>query len=225
VLLIGSYFAGKNVRFDMLCDGDDALVFVDLEDISVMDGFADYCQALGFKMEISEPKINVCEIEFCQSRPIEIVPGKHVMVRNPKRAISRAGMSHTSMASIPEALQTLWAIGACELALHVGVPVMQEFALWALRNGVKPSAKKFDQMRYRLSHQYWDLPKAHDPLPVTPSARAAFAEAWGVSPAEQLLCEKHFREHNFQLEKKVMAPEPVDTGAGLVYVAGFKVYT
>lgn len=225
VVMIGSYFAQfPGLKWDMLCDGDDALIFIEKRDEHLLDGFVAHCESLGFKMAVEAAVYELSDIEFCQGHPMEVVPGKYVMVRKPARAISRACMSHHSMNTIPEALQTLWAIGSCELAMHAGVPVMQEFALWCLRNGVKPSGRKLKQLRYKLSHQYWDLPKAHKPMPIHPHARVSFTEAFGISPGEQLLVEKAFREHNFVMESKAMAPEPEDAGAGPVFVQPHWIY-
>lgn len=224
VTMVGSYFAQFDVRWDMLCDGDDVLIFVEKRDLHILDGFVAHCASLGFEMAMEKPAYELSDIEFCQSHPLETVPGKHVMVRKPARAISRAAMSHHSMNTVPEALQTLWAIGSCELAMHAGVPIMQEFALWCLRNGIKPSGRKLQQLRYKLSHQYWVLPKAHKPMPIHPYARASFALAFGVSPGEQLLVEKAFREHSFQLSGKCLAPEPDDAGAGPVFVQPHWIY-
>lgn len=224
VVMITMYFEKLNILWDMICDGDDALIFVERENLHHLDGFVDYCREVGFKMACEQPVTRLSDIEFCQCHPIEVIPGKYVMVRKPVRALSRAGMSNTSFATITEAAQTLWAIGACELALGTGVPVMQEFALWCLRNGVKPRERKLNLMKYRLSYQYWHLPKSNSPRKVTPSARASFAEAFGISPGEQVTLEKAFRNHNFILTGRVVTEEPYDAGAGPVYVDSHSVY-
>jgi hypothetical protein len=224
VFLAFSFFEGKNLHWDFLCDGDDALIFCEADDLGWQEDFARHCASLGFKMAIEEPVMELDQVEFCQAHPVEVTHDKWVMVRNPVRAIYRSAMSNTSMATVPEALQTLWAIGSCELALHAGVPIMQEFALYCLRNGVKPSNQKLDLMRYKLTYQYWELPKNNKPYPVTAFARASFASAFGISVAEQLLIEKSFATTNFKLHGKVLAPEPVDLGAGEVYVNSDAVY-
>lgn len=101
---------------------------------------------------------------------------------------------------------------------------MQEFALYCIRNGIKPTNRKLDLMRYRLTYQYWELPKNNKPRPITPFARASFASAFGISIGDQLLLEKGFSECNFKLMGKTKVPEPVDLGAGEVYVNSDSVY-
>lgn len=224
IFLAFSFFADKDLEWDFLCDGDDALIFCDADDLGWQEEFEAHCSDLGFKMAIEEPVFEMDQIEFCQSHPVEVTHLKWVMVRNPKRAIYRAAISNTSMSTIPEALQTLWAIGSCELALHAGIPVMQEFALYCLRNGVKPTGRKLDLMRYKLSYQYWELPKHNKPYPVSPHARASFASAFGISISEQLVLERAFATTNFKLQGVYHAPEPVDLGAGEVYVNSDSVY-
>jgi len=225
VFLAFSFFADRpHMKWDFICDGDDALIFCEADQLGWQDEFALHCAHLGFKMAIEEPVYELDQVEFCQAHPVEVTHGKWVMVRNPVRAIYRSCMSNTSMATIPEALQTLWAVGSCELALHAGIPIMQEFALYCLRNGVKPTEKKLDLMRYRLTYQYWELPKNNRPSPITPFARASFASAFGIPIADQLILEKAFRTTNFKLEGKLLSPEPVDLGAGEVHVNSDSVY-
>lgn len=224
VVMVCLYFVDLEIDWDMLCDGDDGLIFLEEEDLPKMEFFVTFCEELGFKMELEAPVRRLEDIEFCQCHPVEVVPNKYVMVRKPARAISRAAMSNCSMATRIEALQTLWAVGSCELALGTGIPVMQEFALWALRNGRKASARRLAQVQYRLSYRYWDLPKSNTPLPVSAVARASFAEAFGISPGEQLILERAFRNHNFDLADIRYANEPHDAGAGPVYVGDSLVY-
>lgn len=218
------YLTKRQVKFDFLCDGDDALIFLEKRDMHIMDGFSRYCVELGFKMVIEPPAYRKEDIEFCQSKPIEVTPGKWVMVRNPKRALYRGGMSQTSMATVVEAEQTLWAIGSCELALHSGVPVMQEYALWCLRNGTKPSQRKLAMLQVKLSHQYWELPKSQEPKPVTIGARITFAAAFGISISEQLLLEEAYRNSNFTMVGTVDELPAEDTGAGEVFSSDDRIY-
>lgn len=225
IFLAFSFFADRpEMKWDFLCDGDDALIFCEEDQLGWQEDFRVHCASLGFKMAIEESVTNIDQIDFCQSRPIEVTHGKWVMVRNPVRAIYRSALSNTSMATIPEALQTLWAIGSCELALHAGIPIMQEFALYCLRNGIKPTEKKLDLMKYRLTYKYWDLPKNNSPRPITTFARSSFAAAFGISIGEQLLLEKAFSQTNFKLHGYTTIPEPVDLGAGEVNVSSDSVY-
>lgn len=225
VVMVNMFFRTMKINYEFVCDGDDGLIFIDAVNAPIMDGFADFCRALGFKMEVGKPVHRFEEVDFCQCRPVEITHGKWVMIRKPARAISRLGMSHTSMSTIQEALYTTWAIGSCELSLNRGIPVMQEVALWALRNGVKPS-KRFLQRKQYSEYRYWELPKIeeHTPLKITTEARVSFALAFGVSIGEQLILEAAFRKHTFRLVGRVIAPEPHDAGAGPVYCSSHHVY-
>lgn len=219
-----NYLCSRGIKFDFLCDGDDALIFLEEEDLHHLGEFPEYCASLGFRMVIEAPARSLEDIEFCQSRPIEVTPGKWVMVRNPKRALYRGAMSQTSMATVIEAKQTLWAIGSCELALHSGVPVMQEYALWCLRNGVKPSQRKLEMIKTKLSHNYWTLPKSQEPKPISIGARITFANAFGIPLAEQLMLEQAFRSSDFTMSGVVDELPTEDTGAGEVFSVDDKIY-
>lgn len=222
--LVLSYFS-VICKFDFICDGDDGVVFLEREDAEAMVGFSPHCAHLGFRMTIEDPVYELCDVEFCQSKPVEVRLGKWVMVRNPKRAIYRGLMSNVSMNTPLEARQTMWAVGSCELALHSGVPVMQEYALFCLREGVKPSSRKLEQIKHRLSHQYWHLPKSHSPRPVSAHARAVFAAAFGVSVAEQLFIENMYRKAKLPALGVLRMLGPEDTGAGQVSSLDERVYT
>lgn len=225
VVLVVKFFEDKGVKFEFCCDGDDGLIFIEEDDVCKMGNFVEYCREMGFKMELGDYVSNFDGVSFCQCKPVELAPDSWCMVRDPRRAISRMAMSHTSMSTIPEALLTLWAVGSCELALGTGVPVMQSVAMWALRNGVKPTDRFLENFKYREAYRYWSLPKLHGPKKITPHARASFASAFGVSPGEQLILERAFDNDFFTLEKQQMAAEPMDTGAGLVICQDYYVYT
>lgn len=224
VTLVIRYFMDKGIKYEFCCDGDDGVIMIERRDVRAMLGFVDYAQHMGFKMEVGEPATNFDHVNFCQCRPVELALNHWCMVRDPRRAISRMAMSHTSMSTIPEALQTLWAVGSCELALGSGVPVMQDVASWALRNGRKPSSKFLARFAYHDSYRYWHLPRNHGPKHITPFARASMAAAFDISIGEQLLLEKAFSGHNFDLECMVLVGEPMDAGAGPVSCEDYKVY-
>lgn len=224
VVMAIQFFRFLSIRFDFICDGDDGLLFIEAEDIAVMSEFVQHCMDMGFKMELGKPVSVFEHIDFCQCRPVELMPGKWVMVRKPARAISRLAMSHTSMSTIIEALYTLWAVGSCELALGSGVPIMQSVALWAIRNGKKPSARFMALTQYRATYRYWDLPKSHGPRPISPCARESFSEAFGVSVGEQLILERAFDSHVVDLQGRKVLLEVYDTGAGPVISDDYSVY-
>lgn len=224
VVLALGFLTKLGIPFDFLCDGDDALIFVEAVDLNKLDGFASYCANLGFAMKVEDPVYSMELIEFCQCHPVEVRKDKWIMVRDPKRAIYRGCMSNTSMSTVLEAEQTMWAIGSCELALHSGVPIMQEYAMFCLRNGIKPSERKLELIRHKLSHQYWNLPHSTEPRPVTLDARLTFAEAFGVPISEQLLIEESYRRSTFKMTRVNYEVPALDTGAGEVYQSDSAVY-
>jgi len=210
------------IDIDTLNDGDDGLIFMENDKRSCfVDNFSEFSRNFGFDMKLENETTVIDKITFCQSNPLQVMPGKYVMVRNPKRAIGRALQSNTSMSTITEALQTMWAIGSCELALHVGVPVLQSFALFCLRNGLKCSDKKLNLVRYKTSHAYWQLPCKQRPLPVSAYARASFETCFGVGVRDQVLLEEAFDNCDYTVNKVVSLDEPYDFGSGQIIVNDF----
>lgn len=179
----------KVTKWDCVCDGDDVVLMVEkgTNITPIMDHYLDF----GFEMKLENVTTDFNRIIFCQSRPIETSDGLK-MVSDPARVLSRelAGCKYWSNAKfLPRYFQL---IGDCELALNMGVPVLQSYALM-LQSWGKPGpcnipleGRMFDAIREFKSHE------EIRPMPITPQARLDFEAAWGIDPVEQRALEGMF---------------------------------
>jgi len=215
---------GRITMADWLCDGDDGLIFVERDEMEgLADRFASVARNAGFDMKIEDPVYELSDVEFCQCHPIEVVPGKFVMVRNPRRAIQRALMSNSSMGNLPQALQVMYAVGECELSLHSGIPIMQEFALWCKRNGKRCSHKVLNAVRMK-NHSYWELPASTGTRQVSDAARESMARAFGITPNDQIELERLFATHVYESWEVREGVVDEDKGHGPIIVEPYQVY-
>lgn len=196
-------------RWDMLCDGDDVLLFIDRTDRHVLTALPD--QYLKFGMPIKTENITeeFHAVKFCQTSPVETLNGV-TMVANPTRTLSRSlvGVKHWDNPTyVPKYLAL---IGYCELALNVGVPVLQEFALTILSWGsqlprkVNTTGRVIKAIREERDHSI-------RPVQITPEARLSFEVAFGIPPEEQRALEGALRalsRHAAQKESKTTDTPP-----------------
>lgn len=184
----------KPHRWDMLCDGDDVLLIIDETDRSIIEQLPEMYLQHGFVIKLENQTSDLHEVTFCQSKPIETLEGL-TMVGYPRRVLSRSlvGVKHWSEPKfIPKYLAL---IGYCELALNMGVPILQEFALMVLSWG--STLPQNLQMTGRLIKALREEKvRTIRPLPITPEARYSFEVAFGIPPEEQRACEQALRAQN-----------------------------
>lgn len=121
------------------------------------------------------------DVDFCQTKPVEVEPGVWRMVRTPWRAISRSRVAVKRYQGQGWA-KLVAAIGMSELACGDGVPMMQAWseALIRAAGGVKPLKAEFTR-RARIEGN-WQAKHR----PVTDFARASFFEVFGIDAASQI---------------------------------------
>lgn len=178
-------------RWDMLCDGDDVLLFVDQSSRDILDKLPQLYLEHGFKIKVENITSDFNKVRFCQTFPCESVMGPK-MVSDPTRTLSRSlvGVKHWSEPKfVPKYLAL---IGYCELALNMGIPVLQEFALtimsWGsvLPKSVHRTGRVIKALREERQHEI-------APLPISTEARIAFEDATGLTPEEQRAIEGALR--------------------------------
>nr|QUS52810.1 hypothetical protein 2 [Mute swan feces associated tombus-like virus 6] len=185
----------KPEKWDMLCDGDDVLVFCDSAHLGVIkQNLPQLYEEHGFLIKIENITTNYHEVLFCQTKPV-CTPLGPKMVSVPQRTISRGlvGVKHWAESSyVPKYLAL---IGYCELALNMGVPVLQEWACMILSWGsvlprnIPVTGRVIKALREERQHPIV-------PLQITDEARLSFWDAFGIPPVEQRAIEGSFRAMN-----------------------------
>jgi hypothetical protein len=132
------------VEFDTAIDGDDALGICEEEDFErmrtlIIRGF----YLAGHDLTDEGATTEFEGIVWCQCHPVLVSSGNHVMVRDPRVAISKAYSSTKYASSAQAAMDHLYMVALGEYILGIGVPVMQEWAYNTMQNCLKAGAKPF----------------------------------------------------------------------------------
>ncbi len=178
----------KDVDAEVILDGDDSVIAVSRSDYGKLD--LDYFEKNGWTTKI-ETTSDFHQVEFCQSRPIEVQPGNWRMVRNPWRMLNR------SVCTIQRYHGESWqgyikAVAECEFACNFGVPVLEEFTHYLRRHAgnAKKIVLREDGVQFRAKMEPHIRMKRMD---INSCARTSMALAWGVTEAEQLAIEQYLR--------------------------------
>lgn len=191
----------NNRQWNMLCDGDDTLIFISERHASYLRAnFAGIFERAGMTIKLENEATSLHQISFCQGRIVDCEDGLK-FVQTPVRSYSRALVSTRHYQHLSAVDKVLNQIGRCELAINMGVPVLQEFALAMLRNsGDAESSNMTPTFSGRIfkAQREW---KSHGgivkPLAITDRARETFEEAFGIPVWEQLWLERQLRAVTF----------------------------
>lgn len=212
VLMCRAAMRRIGVYYKLLDDGDDVLVFVEGSNFDRVSGeiakiFLDYGQELKIENIARKPS----DVLFCQSRIVH--NGLDwIMVRDWRKVLSHACCGTKHWNNPAEVRPMMGLIGAGELALNLGVPILQEFALALKRcsRGLVAKLTNADTgLVYRLKAEFGDELEPvlrYQPRVVTAVARAAFTAAFGVSEWEQVAIEKILKTWDIDSTESITVP-------------------
>nr|UUW21111.1 MAG: reverse transcriptase-like protein [Sanya tombus-like virus 8] len=179
------------IHFDLLVDGDNAVLFCRGSDYHlVRDRFANLVvQSSGHECSVDSVAHVIEEIRFGGSAPVNL--GKHgwCMVRDWKRVLSGAFSSHVHLRHPKFAKEWMTGVAMCELSCSRGVPVLQSWALGAIRALGHKGKVRPDFFRDYYARGAW-LAGTEYQSTVEDVARLSFERAFGVTKEEQLRLEK-----------------------------------
>lgn len=208
VSFIDAIMRGFKVRYDSLCDGDNALIFLEAADAPrVIGDFARVAVSLtGQEMVLEKPVRSIEGIRFGQSAPV-FDGVRWRMVRDWRKVLSQGTSSHQHLHDLRFAPAFLAGVARCEHHLGAGLPILGTWSKmlwdWAVGygRGVAPHC-------YR-DYQALGVPveRITDPVDVEVSdeARWSFERAFGVTPDAQQLIEASLRPPDLR------AWEPLET--------------
>nr|WKV33911.1 MAG: RNA-dependent RNA polymerase [Riboviria sp.] len=190
VLMAADYMRRKGIKWDMLCDGDDTLLIVEKRDAHLLDDITPAYLEYGMVVKLIVAN-TWHDITFCHTFPCSTVIGER-LVSHPERVLSRAlvGVRHWDNPKFIRKYLSL--IGYCELALNMGVPVLQEFACMMLAWG-EGFPTKWITSGHVLKALREERKFAIEPRRITPEARLDFELATGMSVEQQRALEGAFR--------------------------------
>jgi len=214
VIIIATALEGE--KWDLVDDGDDFFVINEEEDnLRIRAKISQTFAGLGFKLKLEDSVREFGKIIFCQSQIVHDGVG-FKFVRSPMKILG-FGVSGSKFAKQGEkAFRVhLRAVGLCELALNVGVPIVQEWAVALLRmagkvrttEGALINLGRFAMAKREVhAGSLMDL-ACVEPRPITIEARVSFAEAFGISIGEQEYWEDWCRSMSLPVFTKDVIPD------------------
>jgi len=178
------------VKFDVLVDGDNALVFLEACDAPRVIGsfYQDVLDSSGFEMTLEKPVSYMEGIRFGRSAPVFL--GRWwTMVREPWNVLSGAYASHRWLREPRFGRRWVKGVARCELSLALGVPVLQAAALSVLGQVEDEKEVRADALADYVVHGAF-LAGFEDVVEVSREARLSFERAFGVSPEGQVAWEQ-----------------------------------
>jgi hypothetical protein len=178
-------------KWDFLCDGDDALLFIE-QGATSMDAVSFEAGQLGFELTGNECDVSdgsYWNVEFCRSRPVWTEAG-WVMARNPKRALACFGVTHRYVDWPQDKfMRFLKGCGLCELHISSRLPMVGCFAK-AVCQLTRDEAFFGEEERWRGGVKL-DVSKLREPeVYVHPLTRQCIELAFGITVEQQLAYEK-----------------------------------
>jgi len=198
------------VAFDVLVDGDNALVFLEASSYQrVVRGFAAHVLAnSGHELQLERPASVIEEIRFGQSAPVFLGPRYGwVMVRDWRKVLSGFGASHRWLREPNFAHRWLVGVAKCELSLALGVPILQEWALKLLERLGSARGVQADVYSDYFVNGAW-FADSGNARRVGADTRESFCRAFGVTPEEQLALEKSFERRVGAVDRPYVEVDP-----------------
>lgn len=176
--------------FDVLVDGDNALLFVRGVDYPRVDeSFARVALEIsGHEMVLERPVRLLEGIRFGQSAPVEVA-GVWRMVRDWRKVLSQGTSNHAHLRELPFVHAYLRGVALCELSLARGLPILQrwcEVVLEATEGARELSFEQWYRDYQALGVVGWGSSVAEV---VRDSTRESFSRAFGISPSDQRIVE------------------------------------
>lgn len=212
--LLAAFGQNRGHKFTFLCDGDDSVYFHDGPEVTESE-IVTFFEQFGVVMAVEARPVTFENIEFCQSRPVNVA-GTWRMVRDPLKILSKLGVNHKIGESRMRA-RYLMTVALGELSLCRGVPILQEHLakfIEQCRAQMSERQKKKGVMQAAILDSYrlrelmprdWTSGKT---VPVADSTRESFARAWGLDESVQISCERSLRSWKVDLQHEVRGEGP-----------------
>jgi hypothetical protein len=183
IAMLWTYLQTRSQKFDICCDGDDALAFVENTDLHIFEDAPSWYETMGFVMKIEAPVSVFEEIEFCKCKPVW--NGKGYVMTRKYDSISRDLVTILPLYEFG-IRNYLYTIGSCGLAVNAGIPVYQSFYLMLLRGG----GEFIKHLVIQDMGLWWfSLGLNQSERSITEQSRFSFYLATGITPDEQICLE------------------------------------
>lgn len=229
VTCVIAFMTRFDVRWDILDDGDDCLLIIERTHLEQVVALApEVFLSYGQEIKIEKIAFDLPSVSWCQSSPIEYLPGKWKFARDPFKTMSCDLSGSKWKCSLEARRRLLSSLGLCELILNLGVPILQSYALALIRSSedakpfasgdflnsslairaireskqVCPSVFDRDLKRFHVKH----LLKLK-PVEITREARVSFSLAFNMTIDEQVAIEVQLANWTVLLTGDAYLPE------------------
>lgn len=192
--VVVAVLSGYGISFDVLVDGDNALVFLSKVNSGrvLQDFYQRVFDASGHEMTLEKPVSYLEGVRFGRSAPVFLGHGLGwTMVREPWSVLSGALCSHRWLREPVFGRAWCEGVARCELSIARGVPVLQSWALEILERSENRRKIPVEGLRDYFVLGAW-LADRGAVVTVSGDARRSFELAFGVSPESQLRWESSF---------------------------------
>lgn len=204
--IVFSALGRVNYPWDVLIDGDDAVVVVEAEHAGdavkrLTEEFSGFGHEFVFEKIFMDGFLE--RFHWCQSRPVRTLGGWK-MIREPRRAMSKLFVG-TKLRDPNMRGKLMWSRGMGELVTNLGVPIMQDLALFILRGTGKRDVGWFDAADHRTDMMFQELKHLGrtwnqvTPSNISSAARLSFERAFGITPHQQCQMEQALRTRSLNL--------------------------
>jgi hypothetical protein len=205
--MVGAALEGLD--YDLLDDGDDCLVFMDKSSLdAIRKRLLLWFPKFGFKLTgLNDVATDLSEIEWCQSKLVETEVGWR-FVRLPTKVLTSMFTNELYGRGPKVARRLAFQMGAGELVLNTGVPILEEAAKLLLRHGQEGKLKHTSGLEFLVSRE-----KRFGKVRITNNTRRSFARAFGISVEEQLAWESLLRQTTLDLKSPDIWAEAIVDGS------------
>lgn len=192
---IYSYANELGIKIELANNGDDCVVIMEHVDLDrFVAHLTSWFSNIGFVMKVENPVYVFEQISFCQMSPVW--DGRTwIMVRDPRVALAKDCISICPL-STPE-LYRRWLAAVGEGGVHIagGIPIWDPFYRCMMRSahGYTPLSGTFMESGMMRLAQMMDRTSSV----ISDESRVSFYNAFGIDPAQQLVIEQAFTEHDW----------------------------
>lgn len=199
--LVHAYALFLGIRVQLANNGDDCVVFMERCDLGrFQQNISEWFLEMGFDLAVEDPCFQFEQIDFCQTHPV-MVDGEWLMVRNPRTGLAKDTVCVHNYVTGREFLGWLHSVGTGGMAMSGGVPIFQEFYAAYLRAGVFWKGADSGQS-WGVKHLSMGMKREYSPP--SPSTRASFYWAYGITPDEQVVIEDYYKSVDISASHRVM---------------------
>jgi hypothetical protein len=186
--MIYSYMAPKNVKYELINNGDDCVLFLEKDAFHKLHDLSTWFHEMGFTMKIEKPVSIIEEVVFCQTQPVWDGT-QYIMVRDPRIVLTKDLISFLPLSCERDWKAQCQAISDSGVATYGHIPILGQFYSW-LDMKVKPYANidYFSGLHTGARGLSYGLQAPVD------DCRVSFWRAFDIIPERQIEVENYYAQ-------------------------------